>query len=165
MAPSFRRRLSHHLSSAADTARRIVPRSVSTSSRRPDEEEFVIVDEDEVLHGEQSQDDRFNQDTLVLITAEEADAAARQELDEEYARVVAVAAARGSNQSTLSAVREAVERTAEYIGRVVFPPKVPTPEESQCACLTGEDGFCACDIQEHVAAGFKRLREANKVRT
>ncbi|KAF4306394.1 hypothetical protein GTA08_BOTSDO05502 [Botryosphaeria dothidea] len=86
MAPSFRRGLSHHLSSAADAARRIVPRSVSTSSRRTDEEEFVIIDENEALPGEQSQDDRFNQDTLELITAEEADAAVRQELDEEYAR-------------------------------------------------------------------------------
>lgn len=158
MAPSLARTLSQHLSSAAGTARRVVTRKKTTGNH----EDFVIIGESHIEANSQNQPPSTLADTPDIITPEEAEAVARQELDDEYAKVVAIAAARGANQSTFSAVKDVVAKTAEHINRLLHPPKIPTPEEAQCPCWMNPDDFYACYIQEHVSAGFKRLREKNK---
>lgn len=158
-------KLSGRLSSAVNMANNTTTRARGSSSQNADSELFVIIEEDEFMSEEPShtQQETASLDSTEEVTAEEANAAARQAIDDEYARVVAIAAARGSDHSALSVLKDVMLKTANHVGKWLHPPRIPSPEEARCPCFNDPtDGFYACEIQEHVAAGFKRLREENK---
>ncbi|KAB2575009.1 hypothetical protein DBV05_g6363 [Lasiodiplodia theobromae] len=165
MLSSVLSKLPGRLSSAVNMAENTTTHARGSSGQNADSELFVIIEEDEFMSEEHShtQQETASLDSTEEVTAEEANAAARQAIDDEYARVVAIAAARGSDHSALSVLKDVTLKTAKHIGKWLHPSRIPSPEEARCPCFNDPtDGFYACEIQEHVAAGFKRLREKNK---